>query len=121
MPQTQNVTIEITESIGNGTSPSYVKVTVTPDPIQLQQGTHDSIEWTVATSGWSFSQDPSGNYAGVVIKNPGPCFKHDSSAKKKHKWKRVIADNNPYQYTISVTRDSAPNWVVTWDPSIMNN
>ena len=99
--------------------PKEIKITVSEEPVTLDSTLHNGIEWTLEDSpGWSFTKK-NGHYNGIQIKQQGTKFRHHSSDKTKHKWDRVTGGGA--RYTISVTNDAHPDFILTWDPSIMND
>jgi hypothetical protein len=103
-------------------SSTAITVSVSEDPVTISP--YDGIDWTVKPAGWEFAKDSSGDSIGIVIKNPGNRFRDKKeSTKGKHEWERLRRDNPPklYRYTINVVQTAHPEFVVTWDPSIMND
>ena len=130
-----NKTVTVTVSTTTSGSKRTISISVDPEPVQLDDTVAldtEGIEWEIDKGStptyWTFTTDNQGNSTGIEIKNHRGRFKDPGghANPKKHNWIRKLRDNATYNYTISVTNETAEpdptKWArVTWDPSIQNN
>lgn len=114
---TKAVTVTVTEDTTDVYQVVYT-IRVSDEPVRLGSG-DDGIEWTLDSADWSFTKDHHGDSSGVYVKRAGGKFNDKKGTRKKHKWER-ISTGGRYSYTISVTKNTNEDVVVTWDPTIMN-
>ena len=120
MDKDLKVTVTRVEATSVNPSAKHTTVSITIDeqPAYLNKHGNDiKIRWKIddpSNQGWKFTDD------GIALKGDwGGKFANEGSAHggKHYVWKRIMADNGKYEYTIRVTDGVA---TASWDPSIIN-